>query len=52
MPYMTTHSVTSFGHDAIYDNDGILERVPNLLKQQLKQQAHLVRDKIMYMQSI
>ena len=30
MPYMTTHSVTSFDHDAIYDNDGILGLVPNL----------------------
>ena len=32
MPYMTTHSVTSFDHDAIYDNDGILGLVPNLIK--------------------
>ena len=31
MPYMTTHSVTSFDHDAIYDNDSILGLVPNLL---------------------
>ena len=30
MPYMTTHSVISFDHDAIYDNDGILGLVPNL----------------------
>ena len=32
MPYMTTYSVTSLDHDPIYDNDGILGLVPNLLK--------------------
>ena len=31
MPYMTTHSVPSFDHDAICDNDGILGLDPNLL---------------------
>ena len=31
IPYMTTHSAASFGHDTNYDNDFISGLVPNLL---------------------